>query len=167
MSGNLYLIEIIYMIFYGLLILFIYFNAVAIMNFSESNKIIIENASPFCVPNIKSLKFIDPSNLAACVLPQNSGKFFYSIPESNLNFIVSKNKVDAGNFHTICKDYCPGGPEKIKAGKCTEGNSTSYDNCIKLLQPPPKCTNPSAAIAVDKDGDVFIYAYKKANTVSC
>ena len=164
MRDNVYLIEIIYMIFYAFLILFIYFNAVAIMNFSESNKIIIENASPYCVPNIKDMKFIDASALGKCTLPQNEGKFFYSIPKSNLNFIVTKDEKEAGNFFAICKNYCPGGSQNIEAGRCKSKNSVPFDNCIKLLQPPPNCTNPSAAIAVDKDGGTFIYAFKKSQT---
>ena len=59
MDGNLYLIEIIYLVFYALLAsLYLPELYVAITNFSESYKIIIENASPQCLPK--------PQNLTIC-----------------------------------------------------------------------------------------------------
>ena len=85
MSGNLYLIEIIYVFFYALLFLFIYFNYIAITNFSESNKIIIENASPQCLPSVKNLPFLSTADgtLIACTNKENNGKFYYYDQKNN------------------------------------------------------------------------------------
>ncbi len=162
MDGNIYLIEIIYIIFYAFLILFIYFNYVAITNFSESYKIIVENASPQCLPNPQKLPFISESDLIPCTFEANKDKFYYYNQNNNLAFIVSNNQEDAGNFLKLCSKYCPGG--KIdKTHKCTATNKGTYEKCIQLLQPPPKCTNSSVAIAIDKTNESFFYAEKFAN----
>ena len=171
MEDNLYLIEIIYIIFYAFLALFIYLNYVAITNFSESNKIIIENASPQCLPSIQNLPAISESDLIPCKpITDSKGKthvskpFYYYNEDNNLAFIVSNNQEDAGNFLHICKSYCHG---KINSqNKCVGSNQIPYKKCIDLLQPPPNCTNSSVAIAIDKTSDSFFYAYSYADSSS-
>ena len=173
MDGNLYLIEIIYVVFYALLIVFVYLNYIAITNFSESYKIIIENASPQCLPKPQKLPFVSESDLIKCKEVKNnkgeviSKPYYYYNQNNNLAFIVSNNQADAGNFIQICNKYCPGNVDKTH--KCTAPDKNGpYQKCIDLLQPPPKCTNSSVAIAIDKTNDSFFYAVKYADSgVGC
>ena len=160
MEGNLYLIEIIYAIFYALLIIFIYFNYVAIKNFSESNKIIIENPPPQCSPNPKNLPEISENDLIKCVkTPSSEGKlYYYYNQDNNLSFIVSNQKSKARNYFTICNNYCPSKDFNPKLNKCT-AKSGPYQKCINLLEPPPKCTNSSNPVAIDKTNGSFFYVY--------
>ena len=76
--------EFIYIIFYFLLGVFIYFNAQAIVNFSKSNEIVVENTSPQCEIASTSLPKIDLTSLKKCT---NTGQYFYSIGELNLKFL--------------------------------------------------------------------------------
>lgn len=164
MSGNLYLIEIIYVFFYALLFLFIYFNYVAITNFSESNKIIIENASPQCLPSVKNLPFLSTADgsLIACTNKENNGKFYYYDQKNNLAFILSNNQADAKNYFKICSYYCKGNFDPTSS-KCNAPNKGPFNACIGLLEPPPKCTNSSRAIAVNKTDDSILYATRAAD----
>ena len=157
MTSNLYLIELIYFIFYAFLILFIYFNAAAIVNFSKSNKIIVENASPQCLPDVTSLPAVTPKQCQ-----QNPNHFIYNIEKSNLYFIVTKKQEEARYFTTICKKYCS--KYNINQQKCEAKNKTTYDSCIDLLQPPPNCSNNSSAIAIDKNNSDFLYAWRNQLT---
>lgn len=160
MESNLYFVEIIYFIFYALLSLFIYLNSAAIYNFSQSNKIIIENSLPRCIPNISSLPFLtENQNFKQC--KTDSSKYFYDIPKENLSFIVTKEESQAQYFITTCKKYCNPGFKPVQ-NKCEAKNSTPFDNCIRLLRPSPNCSDNSSAIAVDKEDGKFLYVYKNA-----
>ena len=165
MDGNLYLIEIIYIIFYAFLILFIYFNYVAITNFSESNKIIIENASPQCLPNVKNLPYLSVANgsLLACTNESNKDNFYYYDQNNNLAFIVSSNQAEAKNYFQVCSKYCSGQFDKVSS-KCKAENQLPFKRCVELLQPPPKCTNSSSAVGINKANNTFLYAVKAADT---
>lgn len=154
MPDNLYFMEIIYFIFYAFLILFIYLNSVSIYNFSQSNKIIVENSSPHCKADITSLPFLTPSpEFQQCFNDPN--KYIYSLEKYNLSFIVSKNQEDAAFFIKICKKYCSD-YDNIQS-ECKSKNKTTYNNCMRLLEPPARCSNNSSAVAIDKEDSKFLY----------
>ena len=165
MEDNLYLIEIIYFIFYVLVIVFIYFNSTALYNFSQSNKIIIENDSSRCETDIKGLPFVTENTLIPCVQEENKNDFYYFIEDSNLSFVVTKDSSKSGNFITICKNYCHN--YDPVSNKCTSENKTTYENCINLLQPPKSCSNSSMPVAVDKTSSSILYVKKNPIGNTC
>ena len=92
-----------------------------------------------------------------------NGNYIYNIPKENLKFIVTKEENKAQYFITACKNYCNPGFKPIQ-NKCEAKNPTPYNNCIRLLEPSPNCSDNSSAIAVDKKDGKFLYVLK--NTVS-
>lgn len=164
MKENLYFTELIYIIFYALLILFIYFNAVAMMNFSSSFEIIVENNSPKCSPDLSKLPVVDVTSLKKC---SQTGEYFYSIKDSNLKFIITDEEGKEGYYNSICKNYCPEGNWDISTNTCTGGNQTMFTNCIDLLEPEKNCSNSSRAVAIEKTSFKPLYAVKYPNGSSC
>tara|TARA_R110002074_G_scaffold377192_3_gene554589 strand:- start:701 stop:1195 length:495 start_codon:yes stop_codon:yes gene_type:complete len=164
MEKNLYVMEFIYIIFYFLLGVFIYYNAQAIINFSKSNEIVVENTSPQCeIPPI-SLTKIDLTTLKKCTA---SNQYFYSIQDLNLNFVISENKSDTGYFVSLCKNYCDQKYYDVIKNKCNSPNDTIYQNCLKLLEPSSGCANSSNPIGTDEKTFNNLYPVKVPEGNSC
>ena len=164
MNYDLFLFPV-YLIFYGLLFTFLYFNIVAQNNFSKSNEIIIENSSKSCVQPVQTLKQVNNDDLIKC---SQGGNYIYSIPQDSLKFKVSTKSESAGHFTTICNFYCPG--NLSTTGKCLTPSGTipvSYQNCIKLLEPPPGCSNSSNPVAFDTSNNEILYAVRSTSTSIC
>lgn len=164
MTPNLFFL-ILNLIFYGLLITFFYFNIVAQNNFSKSNEIIVENSSSSCFQSTDDLKQIKLSDLIPCTL---EGQYIYNIPEESLRFVVSTRSQDAGSFSSICNSYCPANVSTN--GKCLTVDGTipaPYTNCIKLLEPPPGCSNSSNGIALDITNDTILYPIRATPSLIC
>lgn len=172
MEENLYLIEIIYLVFYLFVFVFAYFNVVAILNFSQSNKIIVENSSPQCSSGLGNLPLISLSKDAVpCVstpLGQQPSTFFYNSPKENLTFIITKDKSKAGFYKSICSNFCsPKSNYNHLTAQCSSINKTSFENCNNLLEPPPNCSNNSMPVAIDKDSSSLLYAIRYSQTPAC
>ena len=161
-----FFLTVLNLIFFGILLTFLYFNMIAQQNFSKSNEIIIENPSSACSVNFKDLKSISTKDLIPC--SSNNYEYIYNIPEDSLKFLVSTRPSDAGNFSTICNYYCVGNTSTT--GKCLTVEGTipvTYQNCIKLLEPSPGCTNSSNPIAIDYQlGNIF-YAVRATPSNAC
>lgn len=164
MKKNFYTIEIVYIIFYFLLSIFIYFNAKAIFNFSKSNEIIIENVSPQCELPPTSLPKIDLTTLKQCTTP---GEYLYNIGESNLQFIISEDKSKAKNFINLCKNYCDSKYYDVIKNQCNSPNDKIYNNCINLLEPSPGCANSSNEVATDENTFNTLYAVGVPENNTC
>lgn len=164
MKDNLYFMEIIYIIFYAFLFLFIYYNAVAMMNFSESFEIIVENNPPKCSPDLSKLPTVDITKLKKC---STVGEYYYTIPKANLKFIITDDEGKEGHYNSTCKSYCPPGNWNSSTNTCIGGNQTMFINCIDLLEPKASCTNSSNAVAVEKTSLKPLYAVTVPSSSSC
>jgi len=164
MEKNLYMMEFIYIIFYFLLIVFIYFNSQAIVNFSKSKEIIVGNTSPQCQIDPTSLTKIDLASLKKCSNPK---QYFYSIKDSNLNFLISEDISNIGYFISLCRNYCDEKFYDAVKNKCNSPNDSIYQNCLDLLEPPPGCSNSSKPIGTDKKTFNNLYAVSVPEKNTC
>ena len=136
---------------YILLISIVVLNFLAQKKYRESKVIYIKNPSPVCTygDNIPS---VSESSLNKC--KDKSGKIiddYFTFTEGGIKFVITDKNQPF--YMKICNQYC-GPKNRLTNGNC-KNPSRNYQECIKLLQPPKNCKNPSQALLVDFKGTPY------------
>jgi hypothetical protein len=136
---------------YILLISIVVLNFLAQKNYRESKVIYIKNPSPVCTYGDNTI-FVRRDTLNQC--KDKSGKIiddYFTFTEGGLKFVVTDK--EQSFYMKICNKFC-GPKNRLTNGNC-KNPPANYQECIKLLQPPKNCKNPSQALLVDFKGNPY------------
>jgi hypothetical protein len=140
-----------YIIIATLIVLIIYFNIVAGVNYSKGMVIDVKNNTQ-C--KYQSLPLLDVKKVC------KDGRYYYQSPGGNY-YILGKNPVF---YLNVCKSLCGGGTQTN--GQCGQENPAGYDICLADLQPQSGCKNSVVPLVEDPEKNYY-YAQQVNISIPC
>ena len=134
-----------------MIILIIYFNIIAGINYSKGMVIDIKN-NTHC--SYQALPNLDKNKIC------KDGKYYYQSQTGNY-YILGREPVF---YLNVCKSLCGGGTEIN--GQCGEENPAGFNSCLADLQPQSGCKNSAVPLVQDEDKNYY-YAQQVNISIPC